>query len=507
MLAQVLGAERERFLLGAKNTYILEGNWPSGAASEVCLDRHRIQAELMSGEKEEELSRSEEAIRLLGEKKILTIQLPEGWEKARQLTVYAVEKDRKNVWFRISVRELKKKQKNPQFYLDEEVIDARAGRLHISGWAVDQGPVKITLFDREKRKLPCRISRNARPDVVSMYGECAVEANCGFSLDATDLCGDAVYLVFSGKNGKNVYPVSLKAPVILKNKVEKYARKGLSYWRAHGTEAFVSKTAGKLRSLKDRPIEYEKWFRLHAADKKELERERKTVFDYQPLISIVVPLYNTPEPFLKALIDSITAQTYGKFELCLADGSTDEKTAAFVEKQYGADKRIRLKRLAVNGGISENTNEAIRMASGEFLLFSDHDDFLEPNALFEMVQALNQDPTLDLIYTDEDLSDEKGEHYFSPRMKPDFNPDFLRCINYICHLTMVRKSLAEEVGLLRKECDGAQDYDFLLRCIEKTDRVFHVPKVLYHWRASETSTAGNQDSKTYAIEAGKKALT
>ena len=135
MLAQVLGAERERFLLGAKNTYILEGNWPSGAASEVCLDRQRIQAELMSGEKEEELSRSEEAIRLLGEKKILTIQLPEGWEKARQLTVYAVEKDRKNVWFRISVWELKRKQKNPQFYLDEEVIDARAGRLHISVWA------------------------------------------------------------------------------------------------------------------------------------------------------------------------------------------------------------------------------------------------------------------------------------------------------------------------------------------------------------------------------------
>ena len=142
-----------------------------------------------------------------------TVQLPEGWEKARQLTVYAVEKDRKNIWFRISVRELKRKQKSPQFYLDEEVIDPRAGRLHISGWAVDQGPVKIALFDREKRKLPCYISRNARQDVVSMYGECAVEANCGFSLDATDLCGDAVYLVFSGKNGKNVYPVSLKAPV------------------------------------------------------------------------------------------------------------------------------------------------------------------------------------------------------------------------------------------------------------------------------------------------------
>ena len=127
---------------------------------------------------------------------------------------------------------------------------------------------------------------------------------------------------------------------------------------------------------------------------------------------------------MQALIDSITAQTYGNFELCLADGSTDGKTSAFVERRYGSDPRIRLKRLEVNGGISENTNAAIRMATGEFLMFSDHDDFLEPNALYEMVKALNEDRSLDLIYTDEDLCDEKGEHYFSPRMKPRLQPGF-----------------------------------------------------------------------------------
>ena len=178
-----------------------------------------------------------------------------------------------------------------------------------------------------------------------------------------------------------------------------------------------------------------------------------------------------------------------------------------MKKFYGNDPRIRLKHLKLNAGISENTNEAIRMATGEFLMFADHDDFLEPDALYEMVRALNENRELDLIYTDEDLCDEKGERFFAPRMKPDFNPDFLRSINYICHLVLVRKSLAEEVGLLRKQCYGAQDYDFLLRCIEKTDRVYHIPKVLYHWRVSETSTAGNQDSKTYAIDAGKLALT
>ncbi len=147
------------------------------------------------------------------------------------------------------------------------------------------------------------------------------------------------------------------------------------------------------------------------------------------------------------------------------------------------------------------------MAKGEFLLFSDHDDFLEPDALFELVSELNRNPDLDILYTDEDLCDESGKHFSSPRFKPDFNPDFLRSINYICHLTMVRTSLAYKAGLLRKEFDGAQDYDFLLRCIELTDRVGHVPKILYHWRASEESTAGNQESKQYAIDAGMAALT
>ena len=157
MLAQVLGAERERFLLGEKNTYIIEGNWPAGAKMEVRLDGHQISAKLVSGEKEEELSRSEEAVRLLGEKKKITMELPEGWEKAHKLAVYAMENGQKNVWFRIPVRELKRKQKTPQFYLDQEVIDAKTGRIHLSGWTVSRGPVKIALFDREKKKIPCQL--------------------------------------------------------------------------------------------------------------------------------------------------------------------------------------------------------------------------------------------------------------------------------------------------------------------------------------------------------------
>ncbi|MCD8021974.1 MAG: glycosyltransferase family 2 protein, partial [Lachnospiraceae bacterium] len=188
-------------------------------------------------------------------------------------------------------------------------------------------------------------------------------------------------------------------------------------------------------------------------------------------------------------------------------GLSPSSVSAYITEHYGNDPRIRLKQLPENRGISENTNEAIRMAKGEFLVFSDHDDFLEPNALFELVRRLNEQRDLDIIYTDEDLTDETSAHFSDPRFKPDFNPDFLRSINYICHLTMVRKDLAYEVGLLRRQCDGAQDHDFLLRCIEKTDRVGHIPKILYHWRAYSGSTAGNQDSKQYAIDAGKLALT
>ncbi|MCC8066044.1 MAG: glycosyltransferase, partial [Clostridiales bacterium] len=254
-------------------------------------------------------------------------------------------------------------------------------------------------------------------------------------------------------------------------------------------------------------VRYENWRKQHQASKAQLRQQRKTRFPYEPVFSFVIPLYNTPEQYLKELLDSILSQTYQRFEICLADGSTKPETGELIRKLYGGDDRVRLSKLEKNGGISENTNAAIHMAKGEFLVFADHDDFLEPDALYEMVRLLNERRDLDIIYTDEDLTDETSVHFSSPRFKPDFNPDFLCSINYICHLTMVRKSLAYEAGLLRKECDGAQDHDFLLRCIEKTSRVAHIPKILYHWRAYSGSTAGNQDSKQYAIDAGKLAVT
>lgn len=403
-----------------------------------------------------------------------------------------------------------------QYYVDFCGLENR--RITIRGWILDlTGENDLSVTDENGNEVPGVLNRSIRPDVAENLGlEGMVPENTEsgfvFSCPRSEFQGKK--LVFHMKNTlvEKCYEISMKKFDFKCSKAGRL-KKAIGRGKLVENKEILKKRGitGLLDHVKDNYFtdeeQYQRWLKKKRPSALELHRQSKRTFDYEPLISIVIPLYNTPQEYLRKLLQSITAQSYGKFELCLADGSTKKGPAAFVKKFYGNDPRIRLKHLRLNAGISENTNEAIRMATGEFLMFADHDDFLEPDALYEMVRALNENRELDLIYTDEDLCDEKGERFFAPRMKPDFNPDFLRSINYICHLVLVRKSLAEEVGLLRKQCDGAQDYDFLLRCIEKTDRVYHIPKVLYHWRVSETSTAGNQDSKTYAIDAGKLALT
>ena len=239
-----------------------------------------------------------------------------------------------------------------------------------------------------------------------------------------------------------------------------------------------------------------------------LERQRKTVFEEAPCFSIVVPLYNTPERFLTAMIDSVRAQTFGNWQLCLADGSDEEHTQVgeICRTMALEDHRICYRKLEKNGGISENTNECLKMASGDWVAFFDHDDLLAPNALFEAMMVLDRFPATELIYTDEDKVDEYGTKWTDPHFKPDYDAELLRTNNYICHFLMVKKKLADSVGGLRSEYNGAQDYDFILRCTEKTRNIVHIPKVLYHWRIHEQSTAGNQESKLYAYDAARKAL-
>ena len=241
---------------------------------------------------------------------------------------------------------------------------------------------------------------------------------------------------------------------------------------------------------------YNKWRSEKATIKENKE------FKYEPLISIITPLYNTPKEFFIDYIKSLQEQTYTNWEVCLVDAS--ETQLEYVKNIQ--DKRLKYKRLEENKGISENSNEAIQMASGEFLALVDHDDIIAPNALNEVVKKLNEKPETDFIYSDEDKFEGNVENRFYPFFKPDFSPDFLRSNNYICHLSVIRKTLVEKIGGFRKEFDGAQDYDLILRITENTNKIEHIPDILYHWRIHSTSTAQNMETKNYAIEAGRRAI-
>lgn len=247
--------------------------------------------------------------------------------------------------------------------------------------------------------------------------------------------------------------------------------------------------------------EYQEWLIQH--QKKETESKR---FEYQPLISIVIPVYNVEGKYLSECLESILNQTYQNFEICLADDcSTNQDTLNTLKFYQGKDTRIKVCYRKENGHISRATNSAIDMAEGEFVGLVDNDDVLALDALEEVVKALNRDRTLDFIYSDEDKMEMTGERT-EPHLKPDFAMDNLLVLNYFCHFSVIRKTILDEIGGFRKGLEGAQDYDLFLRVITKTHNIYHIPKILYHWRKIPGSTAVTIDSKGYAVKASLKAL-
>ena len=231
-------------------------------------------------------------------------------------------------------------------------------------------------------------------------------------------------------------------------------------------------------------------------------------FHYQPKISIAMPVYNVEEKWLRLCIDSILNQVYTNWELCMADdASTDPNVKKILTEYQQLDERIRVVFREQNGHISEATNSALAIATGEFVALLDNDDELAINAFYEVVKVLNENPELDLIYSDEDKIDMDGNRS-DPAFKPDWSPDLLLGTNYISHLGMYRRSILEDIGGFRKGYEGSQDYDLVLRFTEKTtkERIKHIPKVLYYWRMLPTSTAVDQGSKGYAFEAGLRAV-
>lgn len=227
--------------------------------------------------------------------------------------------------------------------------------------------------------------------------------------------------------------------------------------------------------------------------------------DYKPLISFLIPVYNVEGEYLKECLESVLAQTYDNFEICIVDDASVSEETIDVLNEYEKNERIRIKRRKQNGHISKATNDALKMAKGEYIALMDDDDLLAPNALMEVVRVLNKDRKIDMVYTDEDKIGLDGERC-DPNFKSDYAPDSLLSSNYISHLGVLRKTIVEKVGGFRVGYEGAQDYDLYLRFTEETDRIYHIPKVLYHWRKIPGSTSMEIGNKNYALERGRLAL-
>lgn len=296
--------------------------------------------------------------------------------------------------------------------------------------------------------------------------------------------------------------MSLKS-FLKNNRHTKLLYTGLASWKNDG----IRMTLARMRMRKHRILNEKEYMKNYLPSKEQLEKERRTVFDKDITFSIIVPLYNTPVGFLREMIQSVQAQTYSKWELCLADGSDDQhlEVRQVCERFAANDSRIRYQKLEKNYGIPGNTNACLKMATGNFITLFDHDDMLHPSALFENMKAITEQGA-DFIYTDEMVFEGSIANTVLIHFKPDFSIDTLRGHNYICHLTSFSKELQEKVGYFSEDYNGSQDYDMILRLTEQAQKIVHIPKVMYFWRRHSGSVASDVSVKPYCMVSAKKAL-
>lgn len=377
----------------------------------------------------------------------------------------------------------------------------------LTGWSAagEETACKVIVDGTE---VSTEVHWKYRKDVVDVIPELSSDAKCGFEIYVPDKGGSKLTLKLSADGRESTYVAALDK-IRHGEKGQDTAnifQKTLRYWKNYGLKNTIKKVCQKLSGQRDYG-NYEDFLKKYGVKEEELARQRQEVFENGPCFSIAVPLYQTKEKYLREMIESVQAQTYTNWELCLADGSGREHSLQPVVGEYIAkDKRIKYCLLDSNEGIAGNTNEALKMADGDFVVLTDHDDLLSPEALYQCAKAVQKEPQTDVIYSDEDKVDMSGKKFFEPHFKSDYNIDLLCTMNYICHLFVVRKDVMERAGLFESCYDGAQDHDFILRCTEKAEHIVHIPKVLYHWRCHAQSTSENPESKLYAFENGCKAV-
>lgn len=402
-----------------------------------------------------------------------------------------------------------------------DVVRIRENVIQLNGWAIGKSPEsKITyrIEDKAHRPLKSKYVSTRRDDVSQIYFKRVVEKELGFDIRFPYKRGEDYYLVISG-DGRRIRVKYNEALIARRSSAAHKRRQKIldlmnletvqvawDFFRENGLKALILKSRHKLQGI-DSDYDYAEWQALTRPTDDELAAQRKAGFPYMPKFSIVIPVYRTPEKYLREMLDSIRAQTYADWEVCIADGSpAGQSTERILKKYAGEDRRFRYIVLGENRGIAGNTNAAMELAQGDYIVLADHDDRLTPDALYECARALNEHPACDVLYSDEDKLDMDGGALFDPHFKPDFNPDLLTSVNYISHLFVVKRTLVSRCGGFRQEFDGAQDYDFIFRCTESAEEIRHIPKVLYHWRCHQESTASNPESKLYAFEAGARAI-
>lgn len=366
-------------------------------------------------------------------------------------------------------------------------LSGEGGRLHVAGWAVSREKRPITWTLSTRHGEPVRTAKYypvERPDISRLFFRTTDYVDCGFEIEAD--IGEVRTILLNLSDGIETISVTL-APYGVINRLKRYRR--------------------NLREFQSsRP--YRKWFQEQRVTGRELALQRQE--ESGPLISVVVPVYRTPLPFLKAMVKSIQNQSYANWQLCLSNsGARGGEVEYYLERLSDKDPRIRVAEETGQLGISENTNQAISLAEGDYIGFMDHDDLLEPDALYQVARAIKRYPGAIAFYTDEDKISEDGRFHFDPHFKPDFDRHLLLTNNYISHFFVVnRAGLPEEELRLRDSMDGSQDYDLILRVTRDCQEslVKHIPRILYHWRSHPGSTAAVREAKGYTAEAGLRAL-
>ncbi len=437
------------------------------------------------------------------------------------------------ILFEANLKEYMEFEVEPEikYYIEQTIYNNEI--ISIDGWGfaasvidmqkIDSVPVELSVINEDGQQETIVLKRKYRADVNENFGLEKSKKEFGFEVKWKNTQKNkGIYtVVLKGGKTSEKFIVECNKLVdqareenrkyenffdMLKNRDEELFIDDWHYLVNFGWKKYCDRIKKRFQDTEE---VYNVWRKKYIPNARKLKKQRAEKLDYEPCISIIVPTYKTPEKFLKEMIDSVRNQSYENWELCIGDGSVTEDTVKNVVESYQKkDKRIKMLCLSENLGIAGNTNAALSIATGDYIALLDHDDILAPDALYEVVKWMNEhykDET-DVIYTDEDKVSFDLKDYFEPHFKSDYNLDLIRSNNYICHLFVAGKSIVDQVGGFRKEYDGSQDYDFILRCIEQSKHVEHVPKVLYHWRCHPGSTAANQESKMYCYEAGKRAI-